>query len=195
MLYRYNQRKGEKRLGMQEVQKFLAKNHEEVTLRPAVPGDAAAIIRTIKSASTERSYVLMEQYGKNAESEEEYIRLIDCERCLLLVATIRGEVVGSLAAFQADGGENPRTAHVLQIGLHLAEAYRGLGVGSGMLHYVDAWAREHRFRKLEASIFTTNKRSLHLFTRSGFQEEGTRLKRLWVGNQYFDEVLMGKVLE
>lgn len=180
---------------MQEVQKFPAKNSEEVILRPAVPGDAAAIIRTIKSASTERSYVLMEQYGKNAESEEEYIRLIDCERCLLLVATIRGEVVGSLAAFQDDGGENPRTAHILQLGLHLAEEYRGLGIGSRMLQYVDAWAREHRFKKLEASIFTTNKRSLHLFTRSGFQEEGTRLKRLWVGNQYFDEVLMGKVLE
>jgi RimJ/RimL family protein N-acetyltransferase len=120
---------------------------------------------------------------------------MDCEKCLLPVATAHGEVVGSLAAFQADGGDNPRTAHILKIGLHLAEAYRGLGIGSQMLQYVDAWAREHRFKKLEASIFTTNKRSLHLFSRAGFQEEGTRLKRLWVGNEYFDEVLMGKVLE
>ena len=180
---------------MQEVQTFLANNHEEATLRPAVPEDAAAIIRTIKSTSVERSYVLMEQYGKNADSEKEYIRLMDCKKCLLLVAIVRDEVVGSLAAFQADGGDNPRTAHILKIGLHLDEAYRGFGIGSRMVQYVDAWAREHRFKKLEASIFTTKKRSLHLFTRNGFQEEGTRLKRLWVGNQYFDEVLMGKVLE
>jgi RimJ/RimL family protein N-acetyltransferase len=180
---------------MQEVQTFLANNHEEVTLRPAVPEDAAAIIRTIKSSSVERSYILMEQYGKSAESEKEYIRLIDCKKCLLLVASVRGEVVGSLAAFQADGGENPRTAHILTIGLHIAEGFRGFGIGSRMLAYVDAWAREHGFKKLEASIFTTNKRSLHLFSRAGFQDEGTRLKRFWVGNQFFDEVLMGKVLE
>lgn len=180
---------------MQEVQKFLAKNNEEVTLRPAVPEDATAIIRTIKSTSQERSYVLMEQYGKNAESEREYIRLMDCEKCLLLVATAHDEVVGSLAAFQADDGDNPRTAHILKSGLHLAETYRGLGIGSEMLRYIDAWAREHQFKKLEVGIFTTNKRSLHLFSRAGFQEEGTRRKRFWVGNEYFDEVLMGKVLE
>ncbi len=180
---------------MEEAQKFLAKNNEEVTLRPAVPEDAAAIVRTIKSTSVERSYILMEQYGKSADSEKEYIRLIDCKKCLLLVATARGEVVGSLAAFQADEGDNPRTAHILKTGLHLAETYRGFGIGSQMLQYVDAWAKEHGFKKLEASIFTTNKRSLHLFSRAGFQEEGTRLKRFWLGNEYFDEVLMGKVLE
>ncbi len=180
---------------MQETWIFQAKNNEKVTLRPAVPEDAAAIIKTIKSTSQERSYVLMEQYGKSADSEKEYIRLIDCEKCLLLVAVVGDEVVGSLAAFQADDGHNPRTEHILKIGLHLAEQYRGLGIGSLMLQYVDAWAREHRFKKLEASIFTTNKRSLHLFDRAGFHEEGMRLKRFWVGNDYFDEVLMGKILD
>lgn len=180
---------------MQETQKFLAKNNEEVILRPAVPEDAAAIIKTIKSTSLERSYVLMEQYGKNADSEKEYIRMADCEKCLLLVATVHDEVVGSLAALQADGGDNPQTAHILKIGLHLREAYRGLGIGSQMLQYTADWARERRFKKLEASIFTTNKRSLHLFSRAGFQEEGTRRKRFWVGNEYIDEVLLGKVME
>jgi RimJ/RimL family protein N-acetyltransferase len=180
---------------MEEVHKFLAKNGEGVILRPAVPEDAASIIKTIKSTSPERSYVLMEQYGKDADSEKEYIRMTDCEKCLLLVAMVDDEVVGSLAALQADGGQNPQTAHILKIGVHLMEGYRGLGIGSQMLQYVDEWARRHRFKKMEASIFTTNKRSLHLFSRTGFQEEGTRRKRFWVGNEYIDEVLMGKVLE
>jgi RimJ/RimL family protein N-acetyltransferase len=179
---------------MQEVRKFIAKNGKEVTLRPAVPEDAAAIISAIKSTSQERSYVLMEQYGKDADAEREYIRMTDCEKCLLLVAAVDDEVVGSLAALQADGGENPRTAHILKVGLHLAGAYRGLGIGSQMLRYMEKWANEHSFKKLEASIFTTNKRSLHLFSRAGFQEEGTRRKRFWIGNEYIDEVLMGKVL-
>ncbi|HYA26908.1 MAG TPA: GNAT family N-acetyltransferase [Thermodesulfovibrionales bacterium] len=180
---------------MQEVQKFPADNGEEVTLRGAMPEDAGAILKTLKSTSPERSYVLMEQYGKNAESEKDYIRGMDREENLLLVAEMNGTVVGSLGALQADEGQNPQTGHILRVGLHLAEAFRGIGIGSHMLEYAAEWAREHGFKKLEASIFTTNKRSLHLFSRAGFQEEGTRRKRFWVGNDYIDEVLMGKILE
>jgi RimJ/RimL family protein N-acetyltransferase len=47
---------------------------------------------------------------------------------------------------------------------------------------------------LEASIFTGNKRSLHLFNRAGFTEEGVRKLRVRVGNDYLDEVLVGKIL-
>jgi RimJ/RimL family protein N-acetyltransferase len=180
---------------MQEVQKFLAGNGEEVTLRTAVPEDAGAILKTIKSTSPERSYVLMEQYGKNADSEKEFILGMDREENLLLVAVVNDGVVGSLAGLQADEGQNPQTGHILRVGLHLAGNYRGLGIGSEMLRYTIEWAREHGFKKLEASIFTTNKRSLHLFSRAGFQEEGTRRKRFWIGNDYIDEVLMGKILE
>lgn len=54
---------------MQEVQTFLAKNGEEITLRPAAPENSSGIIETLRSTSLERSYVLMEQYGKDPESE------------------------------------------------------------------------------------------------------------------------------
>ncbi|MCL4442261.1 MAG: GNAT family N-acetyltransferase, partial [Firmicutes bacterium] len=95
---------------------------------------------------------------------------------------------------QAEGGGNPQTAHVLDIGLHLIKTYRGLGVGSRMLQYAVEWAGERGFKKLEASIFTLNQRSLGLFSRAGFNEEGTRRKQYRIGNEYIDEVITGKVL-
>ena len=156
---------------MQEMWKFSAKNGEEIMLRLAVPDDADDIIHTVKSGSIERSYVLMEQYGKNAASEKEYITGLDRQNNLLLVALAGNTVVGSLAGLQADGGQRPQTAHILKIGLHLTEAYRGLGIGSEMLRYATEWSKEHGFKKMETSIFTTNKRSLHLFGRAGFEEE------------------------
>lgn len=64
-----------------------------------------------------------------------------------------------------------------------------------MLEYTDEWAREHGFRKLEASVFTTNKRSLNLFRKSGFSQECTKVKRIRVGNEFIDEVCIGKWLE
>lgn len=180
---------------MQETWKFKAKNGQDIVLRAALPGDADDIIHTLKSTSLERSYVLMEQYGKNPASERQYISGLDRQKNLLLVALAGNTVVGSLAGLQADGGQRPQTGHILKVGLHLTEAFRGQGVGSEMLKYAIEWAGEHGFKKLEASIFTTNKRSLHLFGRAGFEEECKKRKQFRVGNEFIDEVCMGKLLD
>lgn len=179
---------------MEQVKIFKAKNGEEITLRPAELGDSCEIIDTVRSEALERSYVLMEQYGKNIESEREYIGRLDRDKNLLMVAAAGINVVGCLAALQSDAGRREATAHILHVGLHLREAYRGLGIGSEMLAYAEEWAKERGFKKLEASIFTGNKRSLHLFDRAGFKEEGIRKLRVRVGRDYLDEVLVGKIL-
>jgi len=112
----------------------------------------------------------------------------------LIVAVAGSEVVGCLAALQADNGMRPETTHLLHLGLHLREAYRGLGIGTHLLDYAIAWAVEKGFKKLEANIFTTNKHSLGMFTKAGFAEEGVRKNRIQVGRELVNEVLMGKVL-
>lgn len=179
---------------MRELATFAAKNGEEVTLRPAVPDDASGILDTVRSVSLERSYVLMEKYGKDEEAERRHISQMDRDTSLLIVAEVNGVIVGSLAAVQSENGQNPQIAHVLDVGLHLIQSYRGLGIGSRMLNFAVEWAREHGFKKLEASIFTINQRSLSLFHNAGFQEEGTRRKQFRLGNEYIEEVIMGMVI-
>ena len=179
---------------MEKVRKFKAKNGREITVRPAKPDDSCSIIDTVRSNANERSYVLMEHYGKDAESEREYISTLDGKKNLLIVAADGPEVVGCLAALQADDGRRAETAHILHVGLHLREAYRGLGIGSHLLGYAGDWAVESGFKKLEANIFTTNKQSLGMFRNAGFAEEGVRKNRIQVGRELIDEVLMGKVL-
>jgi len=180
---------------MQQVQKFSVGTTEELILRPAGPDDSEGIIEALKSFAPERSYVLMEQYGKGVEWEKEYITTLDIRNSLLLVA-IRGDnVIGILEALQADGGYRPETVHILNIGLHIKEEFRGLGIGLKMLQYTDEWAREQGFKKMEASVFTTNKRSLNLFRKAGFSHECTKVKRIRVGNDFIDEVCIGKWLE
>ncbi len=179
---------------MEEVKKFRAKNGEEITIRSAEPEDSCEIIDTIRSNAVERSYVLMEQYGKSTASERAYISGLDRSKNLLVVAAAGVEVIGCLAALQADDGKRAETAHIAHVGLHLKEAYRGIGIGAHMLSYAVEWAQQAGFRKLEASIFTTNKLSLRVFGKAGFTEEGVRHKRIRIGSEYIDEVLMGKVL-
>jgi RimJ/RimL family protein N-acetyltransferase len=174
--------------------KFTAKNGKTITIRPAKPEDSCSIIDTVRSHANERSYVLMDHYGRDEKTEREYITGLDSAKNLLIVAADGDDVVGCLAALQADGGRRPETAHILYVGLHLREAFRGLGIGTHLLDFAIDWAGENRFKKLEANIFTTNKYSLGMFTKAGFVEEGVRKNRIQVGRELIDEVLMGKML-
>jgi len=179
---------------MEAQSTFTTKGGLNVTIRPARTDDSCAIIDTVRSNAMERSYVLMEHYGKDVAAEREYISGLDSAKNLLIVAATGDDVVGCLAALQADAGRRPETAHILQVGLHLREAFRGLGIGRHLLDYAVNWAVEKGFKKLEANIFTTNKHSLGLFTKAGFVEEGVRKNRIQVGRELINEVLMGKLL-
>lgn len=179
---------------METVRKFLASNGAEVTVRPAQPDDSCAILSTVRSNAMERSYVLMEQYGKDDESERAYISELSETSNLLIVSVIENNAVGCLAALQADAGMRPETRHILHVGLHIREAFRGQGIGPRLLDYSIEWAREKGFKKLEANIFTTNKRSLSMFKKAGFVEEGVRQNRIRMGRDFISEVLMGKIL-
>lgn len=179
---------------MLSAKKFIAKNGREIVIRPAQSDDAAGVLQTIRSNAIERSYVLMEHYGKDTESEKDYISSLDTEKNLLAVASAGNDVIGCLAAIQADSGKRPETAHVLRVGLHLQESYRGIGIGPNLIAYALAWAEQSGFKKMEATIFTTNKLSLHMFKKAGFAEEGVRQNRIRMGKDFISEVLMGKVL-
>jgi len=178
----------------EDVLKFIAGNGEMVVLRQAGCDDAEEIISVIKTNAPDRSYVLMEMYGTKPDSVKKYICRMDFDKNLLLVAIANNTVVGALSGIQMDGGKRPETAHILNIGMHIVPAYRGQGIGSQMLNYAISWATKRAYKKLEANIFTTNKRSLRVFVRAGFVEEGTRQKRIRIGKQYIDEVLVGRVL-
>lgn len=180
---------------MEEVRRFTTRTAEEITIRPAEPEDSCEIIDTIRSSSRERSYVLMEQYGKGIASELDFIRTLDRLRNLLLVAAAGVEVIGCLAGLQADDGKREETAGILHLGLHLREEFRGKGIGTQMLAYAIDWAKERGFKKIQATIFTPHSRSIKLFSNAGFTEEGVRKHKIMMGSEYVDKVIMTKGLE
>ncbi len=179
---------------MEEVRWFTTKTAEEIMIRPAEPEDSCEIIDTIRSNARERSYVLMEQYGRGIASELEFVRTLDRLRNLLIVATAGVEVIGCLAGLQADDGKREETAGVLQLGLHLREEFRGKGIGTQMLAYAIDWARERGFKRIQAIIFTPNRRSIKLFSNAGFSEEGTRTHDIMMGTECVNKIVMTKSL-
>jgi RimJ/RimL family protein N-acetyltransferase len=178
---------------MREVLTYRLPDDTQVTLRPARPDDAPAIIAAVRSTAEERSYVLMEVYGKDAEAQREYIEHLDTAHNLFLVATVGSEVVGILALIDTLICSTPLPA--LAVGVHLVQRWRGRGIGSAMLRYALRWAKEHEYQRLEADIFTTNKRSVHLFDKAGFREVQCRRRSVQVGAQQINEVVLEKLLQ
>ncbi len=177
---------------MREVLAYRLPDDTKITLRPARQEDAAAIISAVRSSSQERSYVLMEIYGKDAAAQQEYIERLDPDHNLFLVATAGDQVIGILALIDTLLCTTPMPA--LAVGIHLVRQWRGRGIGSAMLRYAIRWAREHGYRRLEADIFTTNERSIHLFNKAGFREETCRRRSVQVGVQRINEVILARTL-
>ena len=177
---------------MREVLTYRLPDATKITLRPALPDDAAAIIAAVRSSAQERSYVLMEIYGKDAAAQRAYIERLDREHNLFLVATVDGQIVGILALLDTLLCSTPEPA--LSVGIHLDRAWRGHGIGSALLRYAMRWAKEHGYRRLEADIFTTNERSLHLFEKAGFREDACRRRSVRVGVQQISEIILAKSL-
>lgn len=167
--------------------RFSAKNGLEVIIRPAQPEDALGIIKTVNSEAVERSYILTDKIGKTVEEEKKCLTNMDSQRSLFVVALMGNIVVGCLAGENKTNGRN-----VLEVGLHVLKGYRDMGIGKEMLEYALEWSSEKGFDKIKACIFTSNKRSLSLFKKLGFEEEGTRQKNYRIGNTSIDEVILGK---
>jgi RimJ/RimL family protein N-acetyltransferase len=175
---------------MREVLNYRLPDGTNVTLRPALPEDAAAVIATVRSSSEERSYVLMEVYGKDAAAQRAYIEQLDRRRNLFLVAIVGGDVVGILALLGTPLCGN--TAYGAAVGVHLEQRWRGHGIGSAMLRYALRWAKDHGFRRVEADLFTRNERSVHLFGKAGFREVACLRRSVQVGAARINEVILAK---
>jgi RimJ/RimL family protein N-acetyltransferase len=178
---------------MREVLTYRLADATKVTLRPAGPDDAAGIIAAVRSSSDERSYVLMEVYGKDVADQRGFIEALDRQYNLFLVATVDDTVVGILALLDACRfcASEPCCA----VGIHLVREWRGRGIGSALLRYGLRWADERGYRRVEADIFTANKRSLHLFRKAGFREVPRRSHTVQVGAQQINEVVLVKRLD
>ncbi len=177
---------------MRHVLTYQLSDANRITLRPARPDDAAAIIAAVRSSAQERSYVLMEVYGKDAATQRAYIERLDREHNLFLVATVKDQIVGILALLDSLLCHTPEPA--LSVGVHIVRDWRGHGIGSAMLRYAMRWAKVHDYRRLEADIFTTNERSIHLFNKAGFREDTCRRRSVQVGVQQISEVILTKTL-
>lgn len=104
------------------------------------------------------------------------------------LAEADGEFVGSIHVQKSRHG-------YADIGMCVANEWRGKGVGSSLMDAAEAWAREQGVHKLSLGVFAHNDRAIALYRKHGFVEEGRRVRHYRRKNgELFDSLEMGKLL-
>ena len=73
--------------------------------------------------------------------------------------------------------------------------WRGRGVGSALVQTAIGWARGQRLHKLCLEVFAHNTAAIALYRKSGFTEEGRRVKQYRrASGELWDSLVMGLAL-
>jgi ribosomal protein S18 acetylase RimI-like enzyme len=105
-----------------------------------------------------------------------------------IVAAAAGVIVGSLHVEASRFG-------VGELGMQVAQPWRGRGVGSALLAAAIEKAREEGLHKLSLEVFPHNDAAIALYRKFGFVEEGRRAKHYRrASGELWDSIVMGRLL-
>jgi RimJ/RimL family protein N-acetyltransferase len=154
---------------------------DRIEVRPAEEGDRRALALLFAAVAEERD-------GIAAEPPVDVDRLAArWELDGTLVATSAGEIVGEVRVEPFFGSG--------EIGMMVAADWRGRGVGTALVLAAIDWARANGLHKLTLSVFPHNAAAIALYRKTGFMEEGRRMKQVRRSTgELWDLVEMGLLL-
>ena len=164
-----------------------------VTIRVARARDANALVDLAESVGAEpEAWLIADGDWRSVAQERRYLRLAARSRHVgVFVAESEGRIVGRLTIAR-DG--HPASRHVADVGLMVARAARGRGVGTALLASADDWSRASGIAKIELHVFPHNLPAIALYESLGYRREGYRTRHFRRGDELVDAILMAKWL-
>ena len=170
-------------------------------LREAVEDDAQKLHDYFKILAAEpvnNTSVRRFVFEQTADDQRELIRrYAQAANCKLFVLDTGDEIAGMI---KITGSDNPLVAHVVELSLNVHPNYRGSGYGSMLIERAIEWAAEQKtIYRVQLETAVHNEGAYRLYSRLGFQPEGTRRRAYYVYDEanprYVDSYLMALFLE
>jgi RimJ/RimL family protein N-acetyltransferase len=160
-------------------------------VRPAVPGDADALVALGRAVAAEDGLWLT--YDRTRGDERRNVRSVQRDpNVAVFVAEAPEGVVGRLSIARDRG---PHSRHVAEVGLMVAATVRRRGIGAALMNEAMKWAQGAGVIKLELTVFPHNEPAMALYRKLGFREEGLIRRRYFIGGRYIDAMVMGLDLD
>ncbi|MGX7352557.1 GNAT family N-acetyltransferase [Enterococcus canis] len=163
----------------------------EITLREAIPSDAAELAVVFAQLAEETPYLVTDPAVMQLSEEALAMNLAglyETTNNILLLALADNKIVGTASV---RGSDERRVAHIGEVGISVLQDYWGLGLGTILLEELIFWAEEsEQIRRLELTVQSRNARAIHLYEKMGFQKEGVMIRGAWDDDGTFLDVDM-----
>jgi RimJ/RimL family protein N-acetyltransferase len=161
----------------------------EAVVRPAREEDLDPLVELTAAVAAEGRWIGTEAPVDRERRRRALAEALGDERALLLVADAGGRVVGELWMGLAGYG-------VADLGMLVADGWRGRGLGGSLLRAGLDWARGAGAHKVILQVWPHNQAAIALYERFGFRREGL-LRRHYRrrSGELWDAVVMGLLLD
>ncbi len=161
----------------------------DILIRRATADDAAALVRLFSAPRAMWGTLQVPYTSEEARRR----RLVDApEGTYPLVAEVDGEVVGQLTLHS--NPTRPRRAHVGALGMAVRDDWHGRGVGTALmvacLSLADNWLN---LTRMELEVYTDNEPAIRLYTKFGFEIEGTLRRYAYRNGEWVDAYFMARL--
>jgi len=166
-----------------------------ITVRPAVPEDAAALRELRLEALARHPRAFAADYDATAaESVEQWAERITTntleEKAVICVAAAGGLLIGMTGMAR---GHWPKTHHGAIIwGVYVKADWRGLHIAEALLDECFAWGRANGIVMVRLAVITSNAPAIRCYVRCGFTVYGIEPQVIYHDGVYDDELLMAR---
>ena len=164
----------------------------KITIRPATEDDAEAFAKVFSDRSASNG-TLQHPYT-SAEVWRTRLAGNVGTRQVTFAALVNGRVVGNAGLHPIN--DNPRQKHVCGLGISIADAYQGRGVGRALMNacldFADHWAN---YARVELTVHADNVRAVKLYESLGFVHEGRLRDFSFREGGYVDALMMGRITQ
>lgn len=159
-------------------------------VRKATIDDAEQIVAHMKSLEGDLGLLTEPgEFNFTIAAEREYLKsCIETPTSIFLVAEQSDLIIGML---QLRGNERSATDHVVNLGMSVAEKYRGAGVGSKLLAHSINWAKNTGvIQRIELHVFARNFTAIGLYQKFGFVTKGRHFNAAVKNKEFVNSLTM-----
>jgi ribosomal-protein-alanine N-acetyltransferase len=114
---------------------------------------------------------------------------------LRLGCFLDSQMIGQLGFYPERQPPHPWTEHIGRFGMFVLQEFWGQGIGRRLLEIMESHARSIGIRRIEATVRTKNERGIKLYSRMGYEIEGTRKHAALIDGEMHDEFFIAKLLD